>query len=92
MNSLLISYDVPTENSDVIYEKIIQRIKQYGFWAKPLESVWIIKTSKTANEVRDELIQFSAPNIKLFVVDVTSSFWASFNISDKVTDWLKNNI
>ncbi len=57
MNTLLISYDLLGPETAQDYKKIITYIKKAKFWAKPLESLWLIKTNKPASAVRNDLKQ-----------------------------------
>lgn len=88
MSVYAISYDLIVDKD---YQKIIDEIKSFSSWAKPLESFWLIKTSETAENVRDRLKKVMDSNDKLMVVEV-SKWWATYNISSKVTDWMKENI
>ena len=47
-----INYDLRNERN---YPKLINRIKAYGIWDKPLESCWLIATEQSATEVRNNL-------------------------------------
>ncbi len=91
MSTLLISYDLQAPGKD--YEKLWDYLRTYGNWARPLESVWLIKTDKTPEEVRN-LIQNSYidRNDKIFVVDVTGKSAAWDNLVAEVSTWIKNNL
>ncbi len=65
--------------------------KLYSSWARPVKSVWIIKSSKTAGEIRDEIKTALDTNDKLIVVKLSGN-WATYNITKDVTDWMKKNI
>lgn len=92
MNTFLISYDLGSSETYDDYKMLIQYIKSYSTWAKPLQSVWLVKTTKTASQVRDEIKTKIDSNDKVLVVDITKTGWASFNISKDVAEWMKNNI
>lgn len=81
----LITYDLhaPVQN----YEPLIKAIKGYGKWAKIGQSSWAVKTEQSAISVRDNLEQHIDRNDKLFVC--AFSEWASWGLSEEVTDWLK---
>lgn len=87
MNTYLISYDLTWPEDREDYKILIDFIKRYNRWAKPLQSVWLIKTDKTVTQVRDELRSRVENSDKLLIIKVTDS-WASFNISKDVTDWM----
>jgi hypothetical protein len=89
MNTYLISYDLIRGRD---YERLIQAIKDYPNWAKPLESLWLIKTSETVAQVRDRLINHVDADDKIFVIDVTGRAWGTYNVNNEVIDWIKNNL
>lgn len=91
MKTFLISYDL-LNKSIFDYAKLIEYIKTYGSWAKPLESFWLIKTDLDIASVRDELKTKTASNDKIIVMDVTNVNWATYNISKEVTDWMENDL
>jgi len=92
MKTFLISYDLIGPETRDDYVRLINHIKSFTFWAKPLKSLWLVKTDKGIAEVRNELKQYADSNDKIFVIDVTNANWATSNISSQITDWMKNNI
>ena len=92
MKTFLISYDLIGPETREDYIRLINHIKSFTYWAKPLKSVWFIKTDKGIAEVRNELKQYTDSNDKILVIDVTNANWGTSNISAQVTDWMKNNI
>jgi len=92
MNTYLISYDLRIPETAEDYKRIIKHIESYQYWAKPLKSVWFIKTSKDQSAIRDELKVLSDSNDGILVINVTNKGWATVGIDSKVTNWMKNNI
>lgn len=93
MKTYLISYDLRIPESSEDYKILINKIKTYPNWAKPLKSVWFVKTSKTASKVRDDLRSVTDFNDGLLVIEITrSSDWATYGIDKEVTDWMHENI
>lgn len=87
MSSFLISYDLI---SDKDYSKLYEAIRNYGSFAHVLESVWIIKSSASSSEIRDNLKSYLDSDDKLFVARLTGeSAWK--NLSKEVSDWIKDN-
>lgn len=85
--SISISYDLRNPGRD--YDTLYSAIKDVGStWAHPLESMWIVVTSKTCAQVRDVLSKVVDQNDQLLIADFGPN-WASWNISKDVTDWLK---
>ena len=89
MKSYVIGYDLNTPGQD--YTKLFDAIKSYGYWWHHLDSTWIIRTDKTAVQIRDHLKQFIDKNDELLVVGLTrEAAWIGFN--DKGSSWLKDNL
>lgn len=84
-----VSYDLQNATSE--YQDLCDGIKGYGTWWHQTESVWMIKTEKSAKEVREYLMQFLRPGDKLFVIEVRKP-WAGTGFSTKEYDWLKKNM
>lgn len=86
MKSYLISYDLIGPNRD--YEAVIKKIKSYSKWARPLESVWIIKTDNSAVTIRDNIASVMDSNDKI-IVTLLSGEAAWRNLPEDVSKWLK---
>lgn len=87
MSSFLVTYDL-ISNKD--YSKLYEAIRNYGSYAHVLESVWIIKSSTSSSDIRDNLISYIDNDDKLFVAKLTGqSAWK--NLSKEVADWIRNN-
>lgn len=90
MNTYLISYDLirPDKN----YTNLHAHLKSYGLWAKPLESVWLIKSSSGVEQLRNLIQTHMDANDKLIVVDVTSRAAAWNNLPADIGTWIKNSL
>jgi len=87
LTTLLITYDLnqPGQN----YVALHDAIKNVGTnWWHHLDSTWLVKASKDAKQVRDELMVVMDTSDKLLVIDVTSRHraWRGFNASGSA--WL----
>lgn len=89
MKTYLISYDLITPGRD--YADLYKKIKSYPKWAHPLESVWVLKTTKSAVEIRDDLKVELDSNDKLLVLKLEGE-GAWRNLTDKLSAWLKENL
>lgn len=87
MATKLIAYDLNAPGQR--YNDLIDAIKKLGLWWHHLDSTWLVKTSKTSVEVRDELKKYIDTGDELLVVDVTGDnrAWSGFNESG--SKWLK---
>lgn len=91
MRTILISYDlVGTNESSQDYEDLIAAIEAYGTYANVNRSVWIVRTSKTASQVLDDLWKHMDGNDRLFVIRVyREASWINTICTSK---WLKDNL
>lgn len=90
MSTLMIGYDLnrPGQN----YSELIAHIKTLGTWWHHLDSTWLIVTSRTVAEVRDEIKRFIDPGDEVLVLNITGDSWASFGLSDSANNWLRKNV
>jgi len=89
MAKYLVTYDlVGTSETSADYERLIDKIKSYPNWGKIQKSVWLVKSSKSAATVRDELLNYMDSNDRLFVINVTGT--AAWRNVLCTTEWLKS--
>lgn len=91
MKTYIISYDLIGSETLLDYRKLIDIIKTVDYWAKPLKSVWLVKTNLSSEQIRNELMKVVDSNDKLLVIEVTNN-WASFGLPKEVTDWMKQGL
>ena len=92
MNTYLISYDLGSPETRTDYNALSKHIKSlYTKWARPVDSVWIIKSDNSAGDIRKQIKSELDENDSLIVVKLSGS-WGTYNISKEVTDWLKKNM
>lgn len=89
MRTIQINYDLRKPGRN--YQPVYDYIKSYGVYAKPLKSLWLVRTSKTASQVRDDLMKLVDSNDEVLVFDVTGDAWAS-NFNDDHIKWMQNNM
>lgn len=88
MRTYLVSYDLKQPATIYNYNTIGNAIKSFGIWAKPLESLWLIKTDLTALQAYNHLVRFIRPGDKLLVIHVDND-WVSCGIDNIVINWMK---
>ncbi|MFE2773845.1 hypothetical protein [Microbacterium resistens] len=88
MANYLVSYDLVGPKRD--YDKITKHMLTYTPRMKPLESVWIVGSNKTAGEVRDDVKKHVDPNDMVLVIEVRDLSWGTSNIAKVVTDVMKS--
>ena len=89
MKTILIVYKL---DEGVEYSVIAKQIRSYSNWAKVMERVWMIKTTKTTAIVRDEIRGTIDGKGKVLVIDISSQGWGSYNLPKEVTTWMKENM
>ena len=72
-------------------EQVISRIKERWQWAKITPDVWCIVSHNSCFDIRDELCVGLKSEDRILVVDITDSSWASRNLPDQISTWLKND-
>lgn len=90
MHTILISYDLKRPGQN--YQNLWDHLKSYGSWAKPVESVYLIKTGLSAEGVRNNILSHIDTNDKVIVIDVTSKASAWRNLAPEVSTWITNNL
>lgn len=90
MAALLIGYDLNRPGQD--YPALWDKLKSYGAWWHYLDSTWIVRTSLTPKQVRDDLKALIDSNDEVLVIDVTGRSWAGQGFPQRAYDWLQNNM
>ena len=87
--TIQINYDLRAPGRS--YQPLYEYIKSFDGWDHLLESLWLVRTRKTAAEVRDELTRLVDSNDQIAVFDVTGVSWAT-NFANPQTTWLKTHL
>lgn len=85
----IVSYDL--KNPGQNYEKLLALIKSYGKWARLGGSAYLVVSTQTAVQIRDNLKLALDSNDQLFVGTLTlPAAWAG--MPDEVSNWIRNNL
>lgn len=84
---LLVTYDLRKPGKD--YSSLIELLKTATSWARPAESVWLLRTDQDCATWRDKIMTKVDSNDLVLVIEV-KQHWAATGISQDVIDWLKN--
>ncbi|MGN7157879.1 hypothetical protein ACTHRK_17495 [Dietzia cercidiphylli] len=87
MATKLIAYDLNSPGQK--YDDLIDAIKGLGAWWHHLDSTWLVRTSSSAEEVRDKLKKYIDNGDELLVVDVTGDSRAWCGFKESGSKWLK---
>ena len=85
MSLYQINYDLRKQRN---YEPLYERLKEYPMWCRPLESAWVISTSQSAVQVRDNLRAVMDDDDGLLVTRLEGEA-AWVNLAPKVSEYLK---
>lgn len=86
MNKYIVAYDLSVPGQK--YECLRKKLEGYGTYWHLQQSVWIIRTSSSAPEVRDALLSCLDQNDKLLVAGLNGEA-AWYGYSDQNSRWLK---
>lgn len=87
MKNYLISYDLYKSGQN--YDGLISYIKSYSVWAKIHQSVWYIKSNKSSEQIRDELLHYIDCNDSVFVAEMNNAAWQ--NLLNGNSEYIRQN-
>lgn len=87
-NLFIVCYDLNSPGQN--YTTLIDEIKSYGTWWHHLDSTWIIKSNKSAKEIRDHLGKYIDINDELLIIKFGDE-WAGKGFEEKGYKWLHDN-
>lgn len=87
--TIQVNYDLRKPGRN--YEPVYDYLKSFSAWSRPLGSLWLVRTSKSAVTVRNELKRLVDGNDRVITFDVTGDSWAT-NFSDAQTTWMHNHM
>jgi hypothetical protein len=90
MANFLVTYDlVGTDVTSENYEKLIRRIKSYESAKEVQRSVWVLKSSTQAADIRDRIKERMHSKDRLWVITLgRGSAWTGNQLC--ANDWLKS--
>jgi len=89
--SILIAYDIHPAAGPA-YDNLVQAIQSMGAWWHHLETVWIVRSKKTPEEIRDALKIYVGSDDQLLVLDITGDRAGWVGVTDSGSRWLQDNI
>lgn len=91
MATILIAYDIHPSASDAC-ERVTDVIRSLGEWWHHLKSTWLLKTSRTPEQIRDLLKEHVGSDDQLLIVDISRDAAAWFGVNDAGSRWLEANL
>ena len=89
MKTIQVSYHLSKPGRD--YPELFKYLSSFNSWTRVLDSMWIIRTTKSEETVRDELMRFVDAGDRVLVLDVTEDSWAA-NFTSDSTNWMYSNM
>lgn len=83
----LVAYDLREPNTPADYARIINAIKTYGTWMHVEQSTWLIETTQSNTQIRDNLLPYVRSNDALLVARLSNAAWSGGLTQDR-KDWL----
>ena len=82
---IIITYDLMSPGQN--YTRLTNRIRTYSEWAKVGYSCYLVYTTWTPNQVRDDLLNYIDSNDKLYVgLSPAPSAW--YGLDSVVSQWI----
>jgi hypothetical protein len=89
--TILIAYDVhPSEGA--AYDDLTAAIQSLGAWWHHLETVWIVRSNHSLDEIRDKLKPHIGADDQLLIVNITANDAVWAGVSECGSTWLKENV
>lgn len=86
MPAYIVTYDLHKQGQN--YSCLTKKLEAYGYYWHMQGSVWIIKTSETCVQIRDNLSSCLDSNDKLFIAKLQGeAAWTGY--TQEHTNWLK---
>ena len=89
MKTFQVIYELSKPGRD--YSELVEYLSSFNSWTRALDSTWFIRTRKSEETVRDELMRFLDSNDRVMVLDVTEDAWAA-NFTSDSTNWMYSNM
>jgi hypothetical protein len=89
-STFLIAYDIHP-GQDVAYVELTETIQSLGAWWHHLETVWIVRSARTLEEIRGELASRIGADDQLLVADITESAMEWSGVNEAGSSWLRAN-
>lgn len=89
MSPYVVTYDLHQAGQN--YDCLIAKLKTYPVFWHIQQSVWIIRTSESASQVRDKLSSCLDSNDKLVVARLSGdAAWTGYSMGD--SSWLRSEL
>lgn len=90
MNTILVSYDLRAPGKN--YTQLLSHLRSYPNYINPLESFWILRTTLSPEQVRDNVMLYTDANDRVMAINITGDAAAWINLGAANTQWIKANL
>lgn len=87
MKNILVAYDLNKSGQN--YDGLISYIKSYSVCVKINQSVWYIKSDKSATQIRDELLRYIDDNDSVFAAEMSAVSWF---LPQEIGEYIRKNL
>lgn len=87
-----VKIDVAIRSTGQNYDALITYLQSGDWWAKPLKSSFLVKTSVNVSDLRDGLLKHIDSNDDVLVINVDGKSWASYGLPDEINNWIRDNL
>jgi enoyl reductase-like protein len=88
MNSYLISFDLVSPGRN--YQPVYDYMEKYTDRMKPLQTVYLIQSARSAEDILNDLQKLVDSNDKVLVININTKVWATYNLPN-TAKWLNNH-
>lgn len=71
------------------YDSVDACVKNFGRWWHHIKNVWILKTSRTIDEITNEIMLFLSPDDSLLVSIFSENEYNGY-LTQNAYDWIEN--
>ena len=90
MNTYLVAYELFSGNA-YMEGSLEASIKSFGYWARPINNIWLIKSYNTKEYIMGILRQSLGITDKLLIMQVNNE-WISTHLGADVVNWMKSGL
>jgi hypothetical protein len=87
-HNIFISYDLNSPGQN--YEKVIERIKSLGNWAKVQKSMWYLRTNHSHELIAKKVWEVMDSNDSLIVINTSTNNASWYNLDSEVSKFMQD--
>lgn len=88
-HTYMVCYDLKKGES---YKALHDYLKSSGTYWHGLDSTWFVATNLSVSSLCNAIIKHVNSDDKILVLNPHNGIWASYNLGDRLNDWLKSRL